>query len=176
MLPSRFETSQLHSSYHVTIPCFYHCISDVLSFSFSDLRRVQVQKMEKVNIVSKFLLSYRCSVWIYFLILSSIIDSDKDEGTYCPPVKRERTSSFPPPHSGKLQEAENFEFVLQHALICMLNKCSLATLQFPRTMCSCPQVFASLQPGTLTLSRVRPLLITNTARLFLLLSSQKINE
>ncbi|XP_053186068.1 ran-binding protein 3b isoform X4 [Scomber japonicus] len=26
-------------------------------------------------------------------------DSDKDEGTYCPPVKRERTSSFPPPHS-----------------------------------------------------------------------------
>lgn len=116
MLPSRFETSQLHSSYHVTIPCFYHCISDVLSFSFSDLRRVQVQKMEKVNIVSKFLLSYRCSVWIYFLILSSIIDSDKDEGTYCPPVKRERTSSFPPPHSGKLQEAENFEFVFYSML------------------------------------------------------------
>ncbi|MEQ2209736.1 Ran-binding protein 3 [Xenoophorus captivus] len=27
-------------------------------------------------------------------------DSDKDEGSYCPPVKRERTSSFPPPHSG----------------------------------------------------------------------------
>ncbi|XP_077955598.1 ran-binding protein 3b isoform X4 [Gasterosteus aculeatus] len=26
-------------------------------------------------------------------------DSDKDEGGYCPPVKRERTSSFPPPHS-----------------------------------------------------------------------------
>ncbi|XP_037643244.1 ran-binding protein 3b isoform X5 [Sebastes umbrosus] len=26
-------------------------------------------------------------------------DSDKDEGSYCPPVKRERTSSFPPPHS-----------------------------------------------------------------------------
>ncbi|XP_075878020.1 ran-binding protein 3b isoform X2 [Nelusetta ayraudi] len=26
-------------------------------------------------------------------------DSDKEEGTYCPPVKRERTSSFPPPHS-----------------------------------------------------------------------------
>ncbi|CAN9502739.1 unnamed protein product [Ophioblennius macclurei] len=26
-------------------------------------------------------------------------DSDKDEGNYCPPVKRERTSSFPPPHS-----------------------------------------------------------------------------
>uniref|UniRef100_A0A3Q0RJ55 RAN binding protein 3b n=1 Tax=Amphilophus citrinellus TaxID=61819 RepID=A0A3Q0RJ55_AMPCI len=28
-------------------------------------------------------------------------DSDKDEGSYTPPVKRERTSSFPPPHSGK---------------------------------------------------------------------------
>ncbi|XP_070701708.1 ran-binding protein 3b isoform X3 [Pempheris klunzingeri] len=26
-------------------------------------------------------------------------DSDKDEGSYRPPVKRERTSSFPPPHS-----------------------------------------------------------------------------
>ncbi|KAM4551128.1 ran-binding protein 3b isoform 4-T4 [Odontesthes bonariensis] len=26
-------------------------------------------------------------------------DSDKDDGSYCPPVKRERTSSFPPPHS-----------------------------------------------------------------------------
>ncbi|XP_008332795.1 ran-binding protein 3b isoform X2 [Cynoglossus semilaevis] len=26
-------------------------------------------------------------------------DSDKDETSYCPPVKRERTSSFPPPHS-----------------------------------------------------------------------------
>ncbi|XP_061587712.1 ran-binding protein 3b isoform X4 [Cololabis saira] len=26
-------------------------------------------------------------------------DSDKDEGSYCPPVKREKTSSFPPPHS-----------------------------------------------------------------------------
>ncbi|XP_041848451.1 ran-binding protein 3b isoform X2 [Melanotaenia boesemani] len=26
-------------------------------------------------------------------------DSDKDEGSYSPPVKRERTSSFPPPHS-----------------------------------------------------------------------------
>uniref|UniRef100_A0A3Q3RRL8 Ran-binding protein 3 n=1 Tax=Mastacembelus armatus TaxID=205130 RepID=A0A3Q3RRL8_9TELE len=26
-------------------------------------------------------------------------DSDKDEASYCPPVKRERTSSFPPPHS-----------------------------------------------------------------------------
>ncbi|XP_063317868.1 ran-binding protein 3b isoform X1 [Pelmatolapia mariae] len=26
-------------------------------------------------------------------------DSDKDEGSYTPPVKRERTSSFPPPHS-----------------------------------------------------------------------------
>ncbi|XP_035808877.1 ran-binding protein 3b isoform X4 [Amphiprion ocellaris] len=26
-------------------------------------------------------------------------DSDKDEGSYIPPVKRERTSSFPPPHS-----------------------------------------------------------------------------
>ncbi|XP_031149732.1 ran-binding protein 3b isoform X4 [Sander lucioperca] len=26
-------------------------------------------------------------------------DSDKDEGSYCPPMKRERTSSFPPPHS-----------------------------------------------------------------------------
>nr|XP_020447161.1 ran-binding protein 3 isoform X3 [Monopterus albus] len=26
-------------------------------------------------------------------------DSDKDERSYCPPVKRERTSSFPPPHS-----------------------------------------------------------------------------
>ncbi|KAM6919033.1 ran-binding protein 3b [Xenentodon cancila] len=26
-------------------------------------------------------------------------DSDKDEGNYCPPVKREKTSSFPPPHS-----------------------------------------------------------------------------
>uniref|UniRef100_A0A7N8XQY4 Ran-binding protein 3 n=1 Tax=Mastacembelus armatus TaxID=205130 RepID=A0A7N8XQY4_9TELE len=25
--------------------------------------------------------------------------SDKDEASYCPPVKRERTSSFPPPHS-----------------------------------------------------------------------------
>ncbi|XP_028328590.1 ran-binding protein 3-like isoform X2 [Gouania willdenowi] len=24
---------------------------------------------------------------------------DKEEGSYCPPVKRERTSSFPPPHS-----------------------------------------------------------------------------
>uniref|UniRef100_A0A673BCD9 Ran-binding protein 3 n=1 Tax=Sphaeramia orbicularis TaxID=375764 RepID=A0A673BCD9_9TELE len=26
-------------------------------------------------------------------------DSDKDEGSYCPPTKRDRTSSFPPPHS-----------------------------------------------------------------------------
>uniref|UniRef100_A0A3Q4BYP2 RanBD1 domain-containing protein n=1 Tax=Mola mola TaxID=94237 RepID=A0A3Q4BYP2_MOLML len=26
-------------------------------------------------------------------------DSDKEDGSYCPPVKRERTSSFPPPHS-----------------------------------------------------------------------------
>ncbi|XP_067331118.1 ran-binding protein 3b isoform X2 [Channa argus] len=26
-------------------------------------------------------------------------DSDKDEGSYCPPVKRERPSSFPPPHT-----------------------------------------------------------------------------
>ncbi|XP_028987889.1 ran-binding protein 3b isoform X3 [Betta splendens] len=26
-------------------------------------------------------------------------DSDKDEASYCPPVKRERTSSFPPPHT-----------------------------------------------------------------------------
>ncbi|XP_068197421.1 ran-binding protein 3b isoform X1 [Antennarius striatus] len=26
-------------------------------------------------------------------------DSDKDEGSYFPPVKRERTSSFPPPHT-----------------------------------------------------------------------------
>nr|XP_046264829.1 ran-binding protein 3b isoform X3 [Scatophagus argus] len=32
-------------------------------------------------------------------ILFSFSDSDKDEGSYCPPVKRERTSSFPPPHS-----------------------------------------------------------------------------
>uniref|UniRef100_A0A8C5GJ23 Ran-binding protein 3 n=1 Tax=Gouania willdenowi TaxID=441366 RepID=A0A8C5GJ23_GOUWI len=27
------------------------------------------------------------------------VNSDKEEGSYCPPVKRERTSSFPPPHS-----------------------------------------------------------------------------
>uniref|UniRef100_A0A674N5S5 Ran-binding protein 3 n=1 Tax=Takifugu rubripes TaxID=31033 RepID=A0A674N5S5_TAKRU len=32
-------------------------------------------------------------------VSSLILDSDKDEGSYCPPVKRERTSSFPPPHS-----------------------------------------------------------------------------
>uniref|UniRef100_A0A8C1U3Q4 RAN binding protein 3b n=1 Tax=Cyprinus carpio TaxID=7962 RepID=A0A8C1U3Q4_CYPCA len=32
-------------------------------------------------------------------------DSDRDDGEYCPPVKRERTSSltqFPPSHSGDL--------------------------------------------------------------------------
>uniref|UniRef100_A0A8C6Q4Y8 Ran-binding protein 3 n=1 Tax=Nothobranchius furzeri TaxID=105023 RepID=A0A8C6Q4Y8_NOTFU len=34
-----------------------------------------------------------------FKNLLQFSDSDKDEGSYCPPVKRERTSSFPPPHS-----------------------------------------------------------------------------
>ncbi|XP_034038928.1 ran-binding protein 3b isoform X2 [Thalassophryne amazonica] len=29
----------------------------------------------------------------------SLLDSDKDEGSYCPATKREKTSSFPPPHS-----------------------------------------------------------------------------
>uniref|UniRef100_A0A7N8XX55 Ran-binding protein 3 n=1 Tax=Mastacembelus armatus TaxID=205130 RepID=A0A7N8XX55_9TELE len=35
-------------------------------------------------------------------------DSDKDEASYCPPVKRERTSSFPPPHSGKEEKPMGF--------------------------------------------------------------------
>lgn len=35
--------------------------------------------------------------------LSLSLDSDREDGEYCPPVKRERTSSltqFPPAHSG----------------------------------------------------------------------------
>uniref|UniRef100_H3DBP0 Ran-binding protein 3 n=1 Tax=Tetraodon nigroviridis TaxID=99883 RepID=H3DBP0_TETNG len=37
----------------------------------------------------------KVSLSTFFIFL----DSDKDEGTYCPRVKRERTFSFPPPHS-----------------------------------------------------------------------------
>lgn len=75
-----------------------------LVFSWSDLLRAQVQRMEKVSLsLSAYYLSWQ---FIYSdesstNISSSLSDSDKDEGSYCPPVKRERTSSFPPPHSGK---------------------------------------------------------------------------
>uniref|UniRef100_A0A673BGI4 Ran-binding protein 3 n=1 Tax=Sphaeramia orbicularis TaxID=375764 RepID=A0A673BGI4_9TELE len=34
-----------------------------------------------------------------FLKYSGLKLCDKDEGSYCPPTKRDRTSSFPPPHS-----------------------------------------------------------------------------
>lgn len=62
-------------------------------------------------------------------------------------------------------------------LSCTLSfvKCSFAAFQFPRTMYSCPQVSASLQPGTLTLSRVRCLWSLKLQD-FLLLLSPEINE
>lgn len=62
-------------------------------------------------------------------------------------------------------------------LSCTLSfvKCSFAAFQFPRTMYSCPQVSASLQPGTLTLSRVS-CLWSLKLKYFLLLSSPEINE
>lgn len=103
-------------------------------------------------------LSHRFILSNIFLPLS---DSDKDEGTYCPPVKRERTSSFPPPHSGKVMWFwKGICFMLACGVhIDLYAECSapFASLQFPRTMYSCPQVSASLQLGTLTLSQVRHL-------------------
>uniref|UniRef100_A0A8C3ARN8 Ran-binding protein 3 n=1 Tax=Cyclopterus lumpus TaxID=8103 RepID=A0A8C3ARN8_CYCLU len=63
-------------------------------------------RMGKVNLMSKLASNV---VHIIFIVIFSncnnfpiflpFSDSDKDEGSYCPPVKRERTSSFPPPHS-----------------------------------------------------------------------------
>uniref|UniRef100_A0A7N8Y1V5 Ran-binding protein 3 n=1 Tax=Mastacembelus armatus TaxID=205130 RepID=A0A7N8Y1V5_9TELE len=78
-----------------------------VSFSmFKDLQRAQVQRMEKVNVMSEVVNSIPNAFFqkqFFFLfniyIFLPLSDSDKDEASYCPPVKRERTSSFPPPHS-----------------------------------------------------------------------------
>lgn len=65
-----------------------------------------MQRMEKVKLTPK-LASYIAKILFLEDFFKNFItdiffpDSDKDEGSYCPPVKRERTSSFPPPHSGK---------------------------------------------------------------------------
>uniref|UniRef100_A0A671YYF3 Ran-binding protein 3 n=1 Tax=Sparus aurata TaxID=8175 RepID=A0A671YYF3_SPAAU len=64
--------------------------------------RAQVQRMEKVNLnvkPSTFFGNIIFLIDLFINILSPFPDSDKDEGSYIPPVKRERTSSFPPPHS-----------------------------------------------------------------------------
>lgn len=80
----------------------------LLMFSFSDLQRAQVQRMEKVSLIPDWPLSllmlsfsYIYLNWSGTNVLLPLSDSDKDETSYIPPVKRERTSSFPPPHSGK---------------------------------------------------------------------------
>lgn len=72
-----------------------------ITFCCSDLQRAQVQRMEKVIVLTTFNASIHLTHLWYSRPLSHLLDSDKEEGTYCPPVKRERTSSFPPPHSGK---------------------------------------------------------------------------
>lgn len=74
-----------------------------IMFCCSDLRRAQVQRMEKVVVWTTFNASIHLTHLLSYLRpLLYLLDSDKEEGTYCPPVKRERTSSFPPPHSGKV--------------------------------------------------------------------------
>lgn len=135
------------TTYHVTFCC-------------SDLRRAQVQRMEKVNVWTTFNASIH--VLSYSRPLLYLPDSDKEEGTYCPPVKRERTSSFPPPHSGKVTCWLSSPLLPLHPHACSVHsdwysECNthLLLLQFPRTMYSCPQVSASLRLATLTLSQVR---------------------
>lgn len=74
-----------------------------VKFCCSDLRRAQVQRMEKVIFsTTSPVFIHVIHLWSYPKRLLYFPDSDKEEGTYCPPVKRERTSSFPPPHSGKV--------------------------------------------------------------------------
>ena len=98
---------------------------------FSDQLMDRVQKMEKVNLPiglpAHFTFHHTCLVnifcqcfkWLFcflFIWLTKLNpniplpDSDKDEGGYCPPVKRERTSSltqFPPSHSGNKHHLDN---------------------------------------------------------------------
>lgn len=81
--------------------------------------------MEKVHLMSKLPLYLLTLLFLIYLLelqqyqyLLTFPDSDKDEGSYCPPVKRERTSSFPPPHSGKSTRWLNTELVFFLFLAC----------------------------------------------------------
>uniref|UniRef100_A0A665TPY0 Ran-binding protein 3 n=1 Tax=Echeneis naucrates TaxID=173247 RepID=A0A665TPY0_ECHNA len=80
----------------------------------------QKDKAQKVSFLSSFYQVLNRMFFLYLLCLNSVRTEflkitycrgrsaegssaedgeDKDEAGYCPPVKRERTSSFPPPHS-----------------------------------------------------------------------------
>lgn len=67
----------------------------------------QVQKMEMVRNFIVKLKTISVSCWIFCIFSNNFLfstDSDREDGSYCPPVKRERTSSlthFPPSQSGK---------------------------------------------------------------------------
>lgn len=111
------------------------------------------------------------------MISSFILDSDKDEGTYCPPVKRERTSSFPPPHSGKLvyMKQRILSFFVLHTFICMLSKVFICYFPVPKNNVFMPSSFCQSPTGNSDSEPGEAPLITETARLLLLLSSWEIN-
>lgn len=129
-----------------------------LVFSCSDLRRVQVQRMEKVNLMSELVTVFTGIVFLIDLycninILLPLSDSDKDEGTYCPPVKRERTSSFPPPHSGKVTWWLSREFffsfflLVVYTLICMLSAMPICYFAVPKNNVFMPSSFCQSPTG-----------------------------
>lgn len=67
----------------------------------------QVQKTEMVrDFIAKLKATSMCLAGMFCIFSNSFFfsESDREDGSYCPPVKRERTSSltqFPPSQSGK---------------------------------------------------------------------------
>lgn len=125
-------------------------------FSCSDLQRAQVQRMEKVNLnvkPSTFFGNIVFLIDFFINILSPFPDSDKDEGSYIPPVKRERTSSFPPPHSGKgtcwLSRAFVYSWFLLvvYTLICMLSAMPVCYFAVPKNNVFMPSSFCQSPTG-----------------------------
>lgn len=142
--------------------CFLLCSRDP---RMGRVRRMEMVSLQKRQYLLKFahVDSDQCIHLIYLL------DSDRDDGEYCPPVKRERTSSltqFPPSHSGEhapsipstqpfiLKRSSDFQVCFFMKLIFSLFS-FLLCLQFPRIISLCPQVYASLQLVIPTRNQVR---------------------
>lgn len=128
---------------------------------------VQVQKTEKVNLLSKFLIVVTavCLKLVKSMMGSLILDSDKDEGTYCPPVKRERTSSFPPPHSGKLIFTKR-RILNMSELHTFFSKVFICCFPVPKNNVFMPSSFCQSPTGNSDSEPGEVPLITETARLF----------